>query len=438
MTHGLTPDIVREISRLMNEPAWMLDFRLKALEQFFKMPLPRFGPDLSQLNFDEIIYYVKPEAKKTAQWENVPSDVKQTFTRLGIPAAEQKFLAGVGAQYDSEMIYLRLRDGLKSQGVIFLSMEDAVQEQPDLVKQYFGAIVPYDDNKFAALNSACFSGGSFIYVPKGVKVEIPLQAYFRINAKLMGQFERTLIVAEKGSQIHYIEGCSAPLYSSSALHCGVVEIAVKQGARVRYTTIQNWSKNVYNLVTKRARVEKNGFIEWLDFNSGSKLTMKYPSMILAGDGARGEMLSICLAGAGQRQDIGGKAVHLAPKTGSKILSKSIVKNGGSAVYRGLVSVSASAKEAKSFVRCDSLILDEQSLAESYPGLQVQGDKSTVSHEAVVSSIEADQLFYLQTRGLSPTQAKTLIVNGYVEPLMKELPLEYAVELNRLIEVEMGG
>ncbi len=391
---------------------------------------------MSGIDFNAMTYYVRPTDRSEGSWEDVPADIKTTFDRLGIPEAEKKFLAGVGAQYDSEVIYHKLREDLQKQGVIFLSMDEGLRQHPDIVKQYMGSLVPPEDNKFAALNSAVWSGGSFVYVPRGVQVKVPLQAYFRINAERMGQFERTLIVAEEGSFVHYIEGCTAPTYTTNSLHSAVVEIFIKPGARVRYTTIQNWSKNVYNLVTKRAKVEAQGVMEWVDFNGGSKLTMKYPSVVLVGEGAKGEILSIALAGAGQHQDAGGKAIHVAPHTTSRIISKSISKDSGRTSYRGLVRVCPRAKGARSFVRCDALILDPTSRSDTYPTMQLERSDATIEHEAVVSKIGEEQLWYLRTRGLTENDAKSLIVNGFIEPLARELPMEYAVELNRLIQMEM--
>ena len=390
MVSGLSKEIVEKISDYKYEPSWMREFRLKALEQFLRLPMPNFGPDLSGLNLEKLCYYTPSGARLTQKWEEVPGEVKETFEHLGVPEAERKFLAGIGAQYDSEMMYRSLRESLAKQGVIFLSLDEAVKKHPDLVKEYLSKLVPISDNKFASLNAAVWSGGVFIYVPKGVKIEIPLQAYFRINAQLMGQFERTIIIADEGSFLHYLEGCTAPLYSAAALHSGVVEIFIKKGARLRYTTLQNWSKNVYNLVTKRAKIEEEGHLEWLDFNAGSKVTMKYPCFVLAGKGAKGEMLSLSFAGASQYQDVGGKAVHEAPYTSSHIISKSLVKNGGISSYRGLVQVKPQAKGAQAFVRCDALILDQQSRASSYPALKIEQGDCKVAHEAVVSRVEKDQ------------------------------------------------
>lgn len=400
--------------------------------------MPGFGGDLSTLDFDNIFYYVKPMDKQGRTWEEVPSEIKNTFDKIGIPEAEKKFLAGVGAQYDSEMVYHSVSKMLEKKGVIFVDTDTAVQKYPELVRQYFGTIIPAADNKFAALNTAVWSGGSFIYIPKGVYVELPLQAYFRINAKNMGQFERTLILADEGSYVHYVEGCTAPIFTTDSLHSAVVEILVKKGARVRYTTIQNWSKNVYNLVTKRMFVEEEGFGEWIDGNLGSQLTMKYPSVYLKGRKARGEILSLAFAGAGQHQDAGGKAIHLAPETTSVISSKSVSKDGGRTSYRGLLKVAKGAVNSKSTVRCDALILDDKSRSDTYPTMEINEEKVTIGHEASVSKIGEEQLFYFQSRGIPQAQAEVMIVNGFVEPIVRELPMEYAVELNRLIQLEMTG
>ncbi|MHA2620566.1 MAG: Fe-S cluster assembly protein SufB [bacterium JZ-2024 1] len=435
---GLDARTVNEISDLKNEPQWMRAFRLKALEIFRKKPLPGWGGDLSHLNFDDIYYYVKPTEKQGRSWDEVPDYIKKTFDRLGIPEAERKFLAGVGAQYESEVVYHQIREDLRKKGVIFLDMDGGLREYPEIVKTYFGTIVPPDDNKFAALNSAVWSGGSFVWVPPGVKVDLPLQAYFRINAQNMGQFERTLIIAEEGSFVHYIEGCTAPVYSTDSLHSAVVEIIVKRGARVRYTTIQNWSKNVYNLVTKRSVAYADATMEWVDGNLGSQLTMKYPAVYMLEPGARGEVLSIAFAGRGQHQDAGAKIVHAAPWTTSTITSKSISKDGGRASYRGLLKVHKDAVGVKSNVRCDALLLDESSRTDTYPYIEIEEDQVTIGHEATVGKVGEDQIFYLQSRGLSQAQALTMIVMGFIEPIARELPMEYAVELNRLIELEMEG
>lgn len=435
---GLSEKVVREISAIKNEPQWMLDIRLRALALFYAKKLPLWGADLSTLNYDDIYYFVKAVDKQKRSWDDVPPEIKNTFDKIGIPEAEKKFLAGVGAQYDSEVIYQSVSKMLEKKGVIFLDTDTALQKYPEFFKEYFGKIIPPGDNKLAALNTAVWSGGSFIYVPKGVHVDLPLQAYFRINSRNMGQFERTLIIADEGSYIHYVEGCTAPIFTTDSLHSAVVEILVKKGARVRYTTIQNWSKNVYNLVTKRMFVEEEGFGEWIDGNLGSQITMKYPSVFLKGRKARGEILSLAFAGAGQHQDAGGKAIHLAPETSSVISSKSISKDGGRTSYRGLLKVIKGAENSKSTVRCDALILDPQSRSDTYPIMDIQEERVTIGHEAAVSKIGEEQLFYFQSRGISQAQAEVMIVNGFIEPIVRELPMEYAVELNRLIQLEMTG
>jgi Fe-S cluster assembly protein SufB len=435
---GLDREIVAQISEMKGEPKWMRDFRLRALEIFERKPLPTWGGNLEDIDFQDIYYYVKPTDAETKSWDEVPAEMKRTFDKLGIPEAEQKFLAGVGAQYDSEVVYHRIKEELERQGVVFLSCDQGLKEHEELFKQHFGTVVPPTDNKFAALNSAVWSGGSFIYVPKGVHVDVPLQAYFRINTKDMGQFERTLIVVDEGAWVHYVEGCTAPIYSSDSLHSAVVEIIVRPGARARYTTIQNWSNNVYNLVTKRAMAYRDATMEWVDGNLGSKLTMKYPSIYLMEPGARGEVLSIAFAGRGQHQDAGGKAVHAAPHTTSKIVSKSISKDGGRAGYRGLVKVVKGAVGCKSTVNCDALLLDELSRSDTYPYMEVEEDRVSIGHEATVSKIGEEQLFYLQSRGLSADEASAMIVSGFIEPVVKELPMEYAVEMNRLIQLQMEG
>ena len=435
---GLSRKVVEEISSIKGEPEWMRAARLKAFEMFQRKPLPAWGGDLSNINFDDIYYYVKASDRVEQRWEDVPPDIKTTFDRLGIPEAEKKFLAGVGSQYDSEMVYHSLKDTLAKQGVIFVDTDTALKLHPDILKEYFGAIVPIGDNKFSALNSAVWSGGSFIYVPKGIEVKMPLQAYFRINARNMGQFERTLIIADEGSSVHYIEGCTAPSYTTNSLHSAVVEIIVKRGARVRYTTIQNWSHNVYNLVTKRAYVYGDGVMEWIDGNLGSKVTMKYPSVYLMEPGARGDILSLAMAGSGQHQDAGGKAVHIAPHTSSTIISKSVSVGTGRTSYRGLVRVYPQADHCKSHVRCDALLIDEQSRSDTYPTMDIRNDDVTIEHEATVGKIGEEQLFYLMSRGLDETQSRGLIVNGFVEPIVKTLPMEYALELNRLVQLEMTG
>jgi Fe-S cluster assembly protein SufB len=435
---GLTRATVEEISAMKDEPDWMRDFRLKALEHFQKRPMPNWGADLSGIDFDDIFYYIRPAEKQGKTWEEVPEYIKNTFEKLGIPEAERKFLAGVGAQYESEVIYHSLREDLEKQGVIFLDMDSGVREHPDLVKKYFGTIIPYNDNKFAALNSAVWSGGSFIYVPPGVRIDVPLQAYFRINAENMGQFERTLIIVDKDAYVHYVEGCTAPTYTTNSLHSAVVEIVVLEGGRCRYTTIQNWSKNVYNLVTKRAAAYKNATMEWVDGNLGSKVTMKYPAVWLMEEGARGEILSVAFASDGQHQDAGGKVVHVAPRTSSQIISKSISKGTGRSSYRGLVKVYKGAEEVRSNVVCDALLLDETSKTDTYPYIEVEEERASIGHEATVSKVAEEQIFYLMSRGLSEDEAMSMIVNGFIEPIAKELPLEYAVELNRLIQLEMEG
>ncbi|MGC9398809.1 MAG: Fe-S cluster assembly protein SufB [Anaerolineae bacterium] len=435
---GIGEDIVHEISAVKGEPPWMLDFRLKALKTFLKIPMPTWGADLGVLDFEEFYYYLRPMSLKARSWEDVPEAIKETFERLGIPEAERKFLAGVETQMDSEAVYGSLKREWESKGIIFVDMDTAVQEYPELVREHISTAVPIADNKFAALNSAFWSGGSFVYVPPGVHVEIPLQAYFRINARSLGQFERTIIIADEGSDVHYIEGCTAPQYTEAALHTGVIEIFVKGGAHARYTTIQNWSRNVYNLVTQRAVVEAEGSMEWVDGNLGSGITMKYPAVVLRGPGARGEILSIAFAGDGQHYDAGGKAIHLAPNTTSVITSKSISKGDGRAGYRGLVKVVRGATGVKSKVECNALLLDPYSRSDTYPYIDVHEDDVQIEHEASVSKINEDQLFYLTSRGLSEKEAAIMIVNGFLEPFIKELPMEYAVELNRLVELQMEG
>jgi Fe-S cluster assembly protein SufB len=435
---GLDREIVEQISFMKGEPEWMLDFRLKGLEHFNKRPMPTWGGDLSQLDLDEIYFYAKPSDKEGQSWDDVPDNIKETFDRLGIPEAEQKFLSGVGAQYESEMVYHSIQDHLASQGVIFISIENGLKEYPEIFKEYFGKIIPIEDNKFAALNSAVWSGGSFVYVPPGVKVDLPMQAYFRINTAELGQFERTLIIIDEGAQAHYVEGCTAPIYSTDSFHSGVIEIVVKKGGRMRYTTIQNWSTNMYNLVTQRALVHENATMEWVDANLGSKLTMKYPSCYLLGENAHGEILSMAFAGTGQHQDTGGKILHFAPNTSSKITSKSISMGKGRASYRGLLKVHKDAGNVKSNVVCDALLLDEESRSDTYPYIEIDGDDVTIGHEASVSKVGEEQLFYLMSRGLSEEQATSMVVSGFIEPLVKELPMEYAVEMNRLIQLQMEG
>ncbi|MCI0531187.1 MAG: Fe-S cluster assembly protein SufB [candidate division Zixibacteria bacterium] len=436
---GLTREVVEEISYMKSEPEWMRNFRLKSYDIFLSKPTPTWGsPLLATVNYDNIYYYIKPMEKQGKSWEDVPEDIKRTYDKLGIPEAERKFLGGVSAQYESEVVYHSIRKDLEQLGVIFLDMDSGLREHPDIVKKYFATIIPPGDNKLSALNSAVWSGGSFIYVPPGVKVAIPLQAYFRINAENMGQFERTLIIADEGSSVHYIEGCTAPVYSTDSLHSAVVELVALKGARLKYTTIQNWSKNVYNLVTKRGVAHEDSKIEWIDGNLGSKLTMKYPSVYMVGKGAQGEVLSIALAGKDQHQDAGAKMIHVAPHTSSTITSKSISKDSGRASYRGLVKVHRGAKGVKSNVRCDALLLDEESRSDTYPTMEIDEENAEIAHEATVSKVGEEQLFYLTSRGLSESEATTMIVNGFIEPFTKELPLEYAVELNRLIQLEMEG
>jgi Fe-S cluster assembly protein SufB len=435
---GLSRSIVEQMSEYKKEPRWMRDFRLKSLDVFYKKPMPHWGGDLSGIDFENIHYYLRPTDKQGKSWDEVPDKIKETFDRLGIPEAERKFLAGVSAQFESEVIYHSVQEGLTRKGVIFTDTDTAVREHPDLVKEYFGTIIPPGDNKFAALNSAVWSGGSFIYVPKGVEVEIPLQAYFRINAENMGQFERTLIICDEGSRVHYIEGCTAPVYSSDSLHSAVVEIIVKKGARCRYTTIQNWSNNVYNLVTKRTAAYADATMEWIDCNIGSKLTMKYPAVYMMEPGAKGEILSVAFAGDGQHQDAGGKVVHCAPHTTSRITSKSISKGTGRATYRGLLKVYEGCHGAKSNVECDALLINENSRTDTYPYIEVDEQDVSIGHEARVSKVNDEQIFYLMSRGLSEDQALMMVVSGFIEPFTKELPMEYAVEMNRLIELEMEG
>ncbi|HEY6539539.1 MAG TPA: Fe-S cluster assembly protein SufB [Ktedonobacteraceae bacterium] len=435
---GLTRTIVEQISEMKGEPDWMRKFRLRSLDLFEKRPMPTWGADLSGINFDDIYYYIKPVQEQGRTWDDVPVEIKDTFDRLGIPQAERKFLAGVTAQYESEAVYHKVREDLEKIGVIFTDMDTALRLYPDLIKEHFGTVIPPSDNKFASLNSAVWSGGSFVYVPENVRVEIPLQAYFRINAQNMGQFERTLIIAAPGSYVHYVEGCTAPTYASDSLHSAVVEIKVMKGARVRYTTIQNWSKNVYNLVTKRAAAYGDATMEWVDGNLGSKVTMKYPAVLLMEPGARGDVLSVAFASDGMHQDAGAKITHLAPYTTSQILSKSVSKGTGRASYRGLVRINSGAHHTKSSVRCDALLLDEMARTDTYPTIRVEENQTEVGHEATVSKVGEDQLFYLMSRGLDESEAYSLIVNGFIEPITKELPMEYAVELNRLIQLEMSG
>ncbi len=435
---GLTRKVVEEISKMKNEPEWMLEFRLKALEHFYARPMPQWGGDLSELNFDEITYYVKPSEKQGRTWDEVPEEIKRTFDKLGIPEAEQKYLAGVSAQYESEVVYHNMKEDLEKMGIIFKDTDSALRENEDIFRKYFGTVVPYTDNKFAALNSAVWSGGSFIYVPPGVKVDTPLQAYFRINSENMGQFERTLIIVDEGASVHYVEGCTAPVYTTNSLHSAVVEIIIKKDAYCRYTTIQNWANNVYNLVTKRAVCEERATMEWIDGNIGSKLTMKYPSVLLKGEGARGMTLSIAFASKGQRQDAGAKMYHLAPNTSSTIVSKSISRLGGNVTYRGQVHFGRKADGAKANIECDTIIMDNQSTSDTIPYNEILNDNISLEHEAKVSKVSEEQLFYLMSRGISEEEATEMIVMGFIEPFTKELPMEYAVEMNRLIKFEMEG
>ena len=436
---GLNREIVEKISEFKDEPQWMRDFRLKALEHFLARPMPTWGsPILADVDFDNIHYFVRASEKASRSWDEVPEDVKKTFDRLGIPEAERKFLAGVSAQYESEVVYHQVREDLEKQGVEFLDMDSGLRAHEDLVREYFATVIPANDNKLAALNSAVWSGGSFVYVPPGVHVEMPLQAYFRINTESMGQFERTLIIAEPGSYVHYVEGCTAPTYSSSSLHSAVVELIAQPGARIRYTTVQNWSTNVFNLVTKRAVAHDHATVEWVDCNLGSKLTTKFPSIYLLGEEAHGEVLSIAFAGKGQHQDAGAKIIHAAPRTTSNVFAKSISKDGGRSTYRGLLEVAQGATEAKSTVVCDALLLDEESRSDTYPTIRIGEDDVSVGHEATVSRIGEEQLFYLQAHGIPEDEASKMIVNGFIEPITKELPMEYAVEMNRLIELQMEG
>ena len=435
---GLSRGTVEEISRIKNEPEWMLDFRLRSYDIFMKKPMPVWGGDLSKVNFQNIFYYTKASEKQSKSWDDVPDSVRKTFDKLGIPEAEKKFLAGVGAQYESETVYHNLREDLSKQGVVFSDTDTAVKEHPDILKKYFGKVIPPEDNKFAALNSAVWSGGSFIYVPPNVKIELPLQAYFRINAENIGQFERTLIIADEGSEVHYIEGCTAPVYTTESLHSAVVELIAKKNAKIRYTTIQNWSKDVYNLVTKRAYAYENARVEWIDGNIGSKLTMKYPGVYMLGRNAHAEVVSIAFAGSDQHQDAGAKAVHLAPDTTSRITSKSVSKQSGRTTYRGLLHVAKGATGVKSNVRCDALLLDETSRTDTYPYVEVNEDDATISHEASVGKIGEDQIFYLMSRGFSESDALSLIVGGFIEPFTKELPMEYAVELNQLVRISFAA
>ncbi|MBC1551490.1 Fe-S cluster assembly protein SufB [Listeria booriae] len=435
---GLTEDIVREISCIKEEPEWMLDFRLKSLEQFYKMPMPQWGGDLSELKFEDIRYYVKPSDHTVRDWDEVPEEIKRTFDKLGIPEAEQKYLAGASAQYESEVVYHNMKQDLEDMGIVFKDTDSALKENEDLFREYFSKVIPPSDNKFAALNSAVWSGGSFIYVPKGIKVDTPLQAYFRINSENMGQFERTLIIVDEGGSVNYVEGCTAPVYTTNSLHSAVVEIIVKRDAYCRYTTIQNWANNVYNLVTKRTFCDENATMEWIDGNIGSKLTMKYPAVHLRGEGARGMTLSIAIAGKGQRQDAGAKMLHLAPNTSSTIVSKSISKQGGNVTYRGIVHFGRNSAGSRSNIECDTLIMDNASTSDTIPYNEILNSDISLEHEAKVSKVSEEQLFYLMSRGVSEEEATEMIVMGFIEPFTKELPMEYAVEMNRLIKFEMEG
>jgi Fe-S cluster assembly protein SufB len=436
---GLDESVVRNISALKNEPAWMLELRLKGLRLFEKKPMPVWGADLSGIDFDNIKYFVRSTEKQATSWEDLPDDIKNTYERLGIPEAEkQRLVAGVAAQYESEVVYHQIREDLAAKGVIFVDTDTGLRQYPELFQEYFATVIPVGDNKFASLNTSVWSGGSFVYVPPGVRVDIPLQAYFRINTENMGQFERTLIIADEGSYVHYVEGCTAPIYTSDSLHSAVVEIIVKKNARVRYTTIQNWSNNVYNLVTKRATAGEGATMEWVDGNIGSKVTMKYPAIYLLGEHARGETLSIAFAGAGQHQDAGAKMVHAAPNTSSSIVSKSVARGGGRTSYRGLVQILEGAEHSRSNVLCDALLVDSISRSDTYPYVDVREDDVSMGHEATVSKVSEDQLFYLMSRGMKETEAMAMIVRGFVEPIARELPMEYALELNRLIELQMEG
>ena len=435
---GLTRATVEEISALKGEPDWMLQFRLRAYEHFLKRPMPSWGGNLLDIDFEKIVYYRKPSAGEEKSWDDVPEKIKATFEKLGIPEAERKFLAGVGAQYDSEVVYHSVREELSKIGVVFMGTDQALKEYPDIFRKYFATVVPPEDNKFAALNSAVWSGGSFVYVPKGVEVPLPLQAYFRINGENTGQFERTLIVVDEGARVHYIEGCTAPIYATDSLHAAVVEVIALPGSKVRYTTIQNWSNDVYNLVTKRAHAHTNSTVEWIDANTGSRLTMKYPAIYLIGEGATADVISVAVAGKGQHQDTGAKAIHLAKNTRSRIVSKSVSKDGGRATYRGSLKVAPGATNVVASVRCDALMLDDISRSDTYPYIDIQEDDTTMTHEAVVGKISADQIFYLMSRGLTENEAQNLIVQGFLEVFTKELPMEYAIEFNRLVKLEMEG
>lgn len=435
---GLDESVVKNISYMKNEPKWMTEFRMKSYAIFKQKTMPTWGADLSRINFDNIYYYIKPTSGQVNSWDKLPKEIKETYDRIGVPEAEKKFLAGVSAQYESEVVYESINKTLDKLGVIFCDMDTGLRKYPEIVKKYFGTLIPPHDNKFAALNSAVWSGGSFVYVPKGVHVNLPLQAYFRINAERFGQFERTLIIAEEGSYVHYVEGCTAPIYTTDSLHSAVVEIFVKKGARVRYTTVQNWSTNVYNLVTKRARADEEAFMEWIDCNIGSQITMKYPSVYLLGRRAKGEVLSIAFAGRGQHQDAGAKMLHFAPDTSSRIVSKSVSRAGGRTSYRGLVQVFPGAKNSSVYVSCDALILDEKSRSDTYPYMKIKENDVTVQHEATVEKLGEEKLFYLTSKGIKRAEAEGLLVNGFIEPVSREIPLEYSIELNRLINLEMSG
>jgi len=435
---GLTRETVEEISGFKNEPAWMLEFRLRAYDHFLKRKMPSWGGRLDDIDFDKIVYYRKPSEREEKSWDDVPEQIKATFEKLGIPEAERKFLAGVGAQYDSEVVYHSVREELTKIGVVFMGTDQALKEYPEIFRQHFGTVVPPEDNKFAALNSAVWSGGSFVYVPKGVEVPLPLQAYFRINGENTGQFERTLIVVDEGAKVHYIEGCTAPIYATDSLHAAVVEVVALPGSNVRYTTIQNWSNDVYNLVTKRAHAHERAHVEWIDANTGSRLTMKYPAIYLRGEGASADVISVAVAGKGQHQDTGAKAVHLAPNTTSRIVSKSVSKDGGRATYRGQLKVAPGATGVTASVRCDALMLDDLSRSDTYPYIDIQEDDTTMTHEATVGKVSAEQVFYLMARGLTENEATNLIVQGFLEVFTKELPMEYAIEFNRLVKLEMEG
>jgi Fe-S cluster assembly protein SufB len=435
---GLTHDTVREISALKDEPEWMLEFRLRSYEHFLKRPMPVWTDGLDRIDFDKIMYYRKPSEREEKSWDDVPDKIKETFERLGIPEAERKFLSGVGAQYDSEVVYHSVKEELSKLGVVFMGTDQALKEYPDIFRKYFATVVPPEDNKFSALNSAVWSGGSFVYVPKGVEVPLPLQAYFRINGENTGQFERTLIVVDEGAKVHYIEGCTAPIYATDSLHVAVVEVVALAGSNVRYTTIQNWSNDVYNLVTKRAHAYENSTVEWIDANTGSRKTVKYPSIYLRGRGASADIISVAVAGRGQHQDTGAKAIHLAPDTKSRIVSKSVSKDGGRATYRGHLKVSPGATGVVASVRCDALMLDDESRSDTYPYIDIQETDTTMSHEATVGKISQDQIFYLMSRGLSENEAQNLVVQGFLEVFTKELPMEYAIEFNRLVKLEMEG